>query len=171
MENNNKSKEQLLKDIDLYKAKITELEKSAVKNKIAEEDLKASEARFKSLFESMIEGVCLHELIYDKNDDPIDYRILDVNPAYESILDLKKKDVLNKLGSKIYGTKEAPYLEEYAEVTKTGKSYRFEVYFPPMDKHFLISVFSPDKNQFATVFWIFPIENWLKKRYLEVKFY
>ena len=44
--------------------------------------LRESEERFRSLFESMEEGVVLHELIYD-DGRPVDYRILDANPAFE----------------------------------------------------------------------------------------
>ena len=35
---------------------------------------------------------------------------------------------------------------------ETGQSKKFETYFSPMDKYFSISVFSPKKGKFATVF-------------------
>jgi len=37
-------------------------------------------------------------------------------------------------------------------VAATGKNYFFETYYAPMKKHFQISVFSPEKGKFATVF-------------------
>ncbi|MCK5398217.1 MAG: hypothetical protein KAJ33_08215, partial [Thermoplasmata archaeon] len=49
-------------------------------------------------------------------------------------------------------TDEPPYMENYADVAKTGQSTKFETYLPPMNKHFSISVFSPKKGKFATVF-------------------
>ena len=49
-----------------------------------EEALRESEARFRSLFESMTEGVALHELIYDNQGLPVDYRIVSTNPAFKS---------------------------------------------------------------------------------------
>lgn len=111
-----------------------------------------SEKQFRSLFDSMIEGVCLHELVYDDSGKAIDYRILNINPQYEKILQLNKSDIVGKIATKVYQTNEAPYLEIYSQVAETGKPFRFEVYFPPMEKHFSISAFSLRKGEFATVF-------------------
>jgi len=120
--------------------------------KQAEQALKLSEAKYRSLFDSMNEGVCLHEILTDDNGKAVDYRIVDVNPKYEEITKLEKDAILNKLASQIYGSDEPPYLDIYSQVALTGKPKQFETYFPPMEKHFLISVFSPEKGKFATVF-------------------
>ncbi|MBU0993440.1 MAG: PAS domain S-box protein [Proteobacteria bacterium] len=107
---------------------------------------------FDSLYASMVEGVCIHEIIYDENGKAIDYKILDINPAYESITSIKRQDAEGRLASELYGADEPPYIDLYADVARTGEPVFFDTYFPPMDKHFSISVFSPGKNQFATIF-------------------
>jgi len=114
--------------------------------------LQAKEERLSSLFNSMTEGVCLHELVYDEYGKAINYRIIDVNKAYENILNLERKDVIEKLATEAYGAEQPPYLEIYAEVTKTTEPYKFETYYPPMDQHFFISVISIGEDRFATVF-------------------
>jgi PAS domain S-box-containing protein len=126
------------------------------------EDLLQSEKQYRLLFESMIEGMCLHEIVYNDSGKAINYRILDANPKYEKILGLDKNDVVGKLASDIYHTDEAPYLDIYARVAETGEPDQFEVFFPPMKKHFLISIFSPDKGKFATIF-----EDITKSKHLE----
>ncbi len=108
--------------------------------------------RMNSLFNAMSEGVCLHEVIYDTSKKPVDYRIIDVNPAYEKITNIKKEEAVEKNASIVYGTNEPPFLDIYSRVVETGVPESFEVYWPPMKKHFNISVFSPEKGQFATVF-------------------
>ena len=113
---------------------------------------KQAEEKFFSLYNTMTEGVCRHEVIYDESGDAVDYRIIDINPSYERILGLKKEDVQNKAGSIIYDADPPPYLNIYAEVAQTGNPVRFEAFFPPMDKHFLVSAFSPEKDHFATIF-------------------
>jgi PAS domain S-box-containing protein len=118
----------------------------------AEEALRESEAHYHSLFANMAEGVCLHEVIYDGAGEAVDYRITDVNPKYENILGITRKQAVGSLGSKLYGADEPPYLDIYIKVAETGVPTYFETYFPPMDRHFSISVFSPDKGRFATVF-------------------
>ena len=47
----------------------------------------------------MIEGVGIHQLIFDENNTPIDYIILKVNKGFEEILGYKKEDVEGKLAS------------------------------------------------------------------------
>ena len=116
------------------------------------QDLSKSEERYRALFESMLDGMCQHELVYNEYGSVINYRILDVNPAYEKILNLRKEDVVGKLATDVYQTEEAPYLEIYARVAESGQPTNFETYFPPLLKHFSISVFSPAETQFATVF-------------------
>jgi PAS domain S-box-containing protein len=120
--------------------------------KIAEEALKENEKKFRELFTHSNDGICLHELVYDNTGDAFDYKIVDVNPQYENILSLKKEDVIGKLSTELYKTSEPPYFEIYKEVALTGKSTTFETYYAPMEKYFIISVFSPQKGQFATVF-------------------
>jgi len=116
------------------------------------EALAQNEERLHKLHLSMTEGLCTHEVIYDDSGRAVDYIITDVNPAYESITGLKKCDAVGKKASQLYATSVPPYLDIYAGVAATGEPATFETYFPPMKKHFNISVFSPGRGQFATVF-------------------
>lgn len=124
---------------------ITERKQSEVK-------LIESEKKYHSLYESMNEGMAIHKVHYNENHEIVDYEILDVNSAYETILGLKKEEVINIPASKLYGTGEPPFLEYYAKVADSGEPNYFEVYFPPMNKHFAISVFTPKKDHFVTIF-------------------
>jgi diguanylate cyclase (GGDEF)-like protein/PAS domain S-box-containing protein len=120
--------------------------------KKAEKALKESEKKFRLLYMSMREGAGLHEIIYNNSGKATDYRIIDVNKSYESILGLKRRSVIGKKASKVYKTGKPPYLDIYTKVAESGKSTYFETYFSPMKKHFSISVFSPEKGKFATIF-------------------
>lgn len=111
-----------------------------------------SEKRYRKLYSSMNEGVAVHRLIYDDNNDPVDYEIVDVNESFEKILGVKKEDIVGKKATEIYNTNKAPYLDIYSEVAQKGDSTNFETFFEPMNKYLNISVFSPSKNTFATVF-------------------
>ncbi|MDO9510511.1 MAG: LytS/YhcK type 5TM receptor domain-containing protein [Bacteroidales bacterium] len=114
--------------------------------------LKDSEKKYRTLFSSMNEGFALHELIFDSAGKAIDYTIMDVNPAFETILGIKKKMVVGKASKIAYQVSEPPYFSRYSEVANGGNSIIFQDYFEPMDKHFLVSVFSPSKGKFATLF-------------------
>ncbi len=119
--------------------------------KHTEAALRASEEKFRSLYESMLELVALHELITDADGNPIDYRILDCNPAFTRITGIPRAQAIGARASQVYHMPEPPYLATYAQVARTGVPTHFETYFAPMDKHFNISVFAPSPSHFATV--------------------
>jgi PAS domain S-box-containing protein len=114
--------------------------------------LKDSEERFRSLFQAMNEGVCLHEAIYDPSGKIVDFRILDINPQFGRILGLSRAAILGKLASEVYGPGDPPYQDIYVEVAETGKSSQFETRLSIVDKYFSVSAFSPERNKLATVF-------------------
>lgn len=116
-----------------------------------QEELEKNELKYRRLFESTLDGICLHEMVFE-NGIPVNYRILDTNKKYEEILGLKQEDVIGKLATDIYAVSEAPFLKEYSKVAISGEPYSFEEFFPAMQKYFSISVFSPEKNKFATIF-------------------
>ncbi len=70
--------------------------------KRTEEALRESEERFRMLFDTMSEGFCLHELIFDEKGKPCDIRHLAANPAYERHTGIQVADFLRKTASEIY---------------------------------------------------------------------
>jgi len=118
-------------------------------SKIAVEE---SEKRFRTLFENMSEGVAIHKLVMDENNNPIDYVVVSVNPSFSKHTGIDGTSVNGKLATEIYKVNPPPFLDIYAEVALTGKPTQFTHYAPPLKKHFRISSFSPEKNYFATVF-------------------
>lgn len=131
---------------------ITQIRKADEERKQAGEALRESEAKYHSLYDTMKEGVAIHEVVYDESGEAKDYIILDVNSSYEKILGLKKEKAVGQKASELYGTGQAPYIEIYEKVAASREPLSFETYFPVRDKHFSISVFSPRRGQFATVF-------------------
>jgi len=145
-----KTEEQLIDELVELRQRVDELEQ--LQQKRTEVDSSESEKIYQSLYSSMNEGVCLHEMIYNEAGEAVDYKILDVNPSYELITGLGREVAIGSKASELYGTGRPPYIEIYDKVAALGQPASFETYFPPMDKHFSISVFSPRRGQFATIF-------------------
>ena len=118
----------------------------------AQELIRKSEEKFYSLYMNMSEGAALHELKYNDRGEPEDYLIIETNPAFERQLGISRDDVIGKTSREAYGIAEPPYLSTYSRVAMTGEPVIFETFFPPLEKYFAISVYSPFKGSFATVF-------------------
>ena len=52
---------------------------------VAEEELRVSETRYRSLFEGMLNGAAVHEIIVDDDGTPVDYRFLNLNASFEEM--------------------------------------------------------------------------------------
>ena len=44
---------------------------------------KQAEEKYRTLFESIDEGFCTIEVLFDGNDKPVDYRFLEISPSFE----------------------------------------------------------------------------------------
>jgi PAS domain S-box-containing protein len=117
-----------------------------------QEALFESENSMRHLFKNMNSAFTFHEIITDKNGNPVDYIFLDVNEKFEEITGLKRDDILNKRVSEVIPGIEKFRIERYGKVALTGKPISFSSYSKLLDKHFEIAAYSPKKNYFATTF-------------------
>lgn len=90
----------------------------------AEEALRDSEEKYRSLFNSIDEGFCTVEMIFDENEKPVDYRFLELNPAFVKQTGLE--DATGKRMREIAPLHEEHWFEIYGRVAMTGESFRFE---------------------------------------------
>lgn len=117
----------------------------------AEEALREGEMRYSRLFQGMGEVGAYHKLVYDEAGRPVDYMILDVNPAYSASTGIPRDAAIGRLASELYGTGEPPYFEAFSRAATSGESERFETHFEPMGKYFRITVSSPTPGYFFTI--------------------
>jgi PAS domain S-box-containing protein len=114
--------------------------------------LAESEAHYRTLFNTMHSGLALHEMIYDEGGKPVDYRFLDVNPAFEQLTGLRRESVLGRTVREVLPQIEEYWIESYGRVADTGEPADFEQYAAALDRHYHVSAFRPAPGQFACVF-------------------
>ncbi|RPI72071.1 MAG: PAS domain S-box protein [Geobacteraceae bacterium] len=120
--------------------------------KAAELVLHESEQRYRTLFDSMTEGFALHEIVIDERGKPLDYRFLDVNPAFERLTGLKRADLLGKRVLEVLPGTETYWIDSYGRVALTGEPVHFENYSANLDRWFAVYAYRPAPRQFAVVF-------------------
>ena len=114
--------------------------------------LQASERRFRQLFDSLESGYALHEMIWDHEGKPIDYRFLQVNPAFERLTRLPARDILNRTVTEVMPGIEHLWIERYGNVATTGEPVSFTDFSRDLDRHFEVSAFCPERGRFAVLF-------------------
>jgi len=114
--------------------------------------LRESEARYRFLFDNMLEGFAYCRMVFE-NGKPQDFVYLRVNSAFEQITGLK--NVVGKnVTEAIPGIRESnPELFEiYGNVARTGKPASFETYVDGLGIWFSISAYRPEEGHFVAVF-------------------
>ena len=106
----------------------------AVERARAEAALRASEAKYRMLFESIDEGVCIVEMLLDGDGRPVDYRFLETNPAFETMTGLQ--DAVGRRMHDLVPDIEAFWHETYGDVALTGRPVRFVNQSVPMGRWF-----------------------------------
>ena len=111
-----------------------------------------AEEKYRLLFNEMLDGFALHEIICDDQGNPADYRFLAINPAFERMTGLDANKIIGKTVLEVLPGTERYWIERYGHVALTGKSAVFEDYSGELKKHFMVSAFRPAPDQFACIF-------------------
>ncbi|MHB8130055.1 MAG: HD domain-containing phosphohydrolase [Mobilitalea sp.] len=119
-------------------------------SKKTHELLKESNLQFENLFNNMQEGFSIHEIICDDNGNPVNYKLLDSNKAFENYT--KKNDLKNTAILELTPDTKLEWIQLCGKVALTGESHYIENYSSKSGKHFAINIFSPAKGKFATIF-------------------
>ncbi|CAN7396113.1 hybrid sensor histidine kinase/response regulator [Massilia sp. LjRoot122] len=89
----------------------------------AEQQLRLSEERYRTLFDSIDQGVCVIEMMYDNTGQACDYRFLETNPAFVKQTGLA--DAVGRTMRQLAPGHERHWFEIYGRVAATGEPVRF----------------------------------------------
>ena len=112
-----------------------------------------SEARYRSLFENMLEGFAYCEMLFDDRGRPTDFVYLAVNGAFGTLTGLR-----NVVGKKFTDViprekdSQPELFERYGRVVLTGTPERFEIEIKALGMWFSISAYGAGKGCFVATF-------------------
>ncbi len=91
--------------------------------KRADAALRASEEKYRFLFNSIDEGFAVIKMLWNADGTPADYRFVEVNGMFEKLTGLKS--VTGRTALEVVPSLEAHWFEIYGRVASTGESVRF----------------------------------------------
>jgi transcriptional regulator with PAS, ATPase and Fis domain len=110
---------------------------------------------YQLLFDNMISACVYSRIVTDKDNKPINYRVLAVNKAYEKIIGKKADQVVGRLITEIHPDVEKDtldWIQIYGQVALTGKKWETESYSKVLDKWVKIMAYCPQKGDFVVTF-------------------
>ena len=115
----------------LVREQISKLEKTSqdlraevIERKQAEEAVRRSEEKYRTLFNSIDEGFLIIEMIFDEDGKPADYWILEANRPQEKITGLR--DIEGKRAHEVFYNTGNHWIKRFGRVALTGDPVRFE---------------------------------------------
>lgn len=118
----------------------------------ARAEIEAGQQRYARMFHALIFGYALHELVFDNEGRAVDYRFIEVNPAFERLTGLRAADVVGRTAREVLPSLDASWIERYSRVAETGEPASFEEWSDALKKYFAVSAYRTAPGQFAVIF-------------------
>jgi len=125
-----------------------------VNEKLLIEKLKISDERYQQLFHNNIIGIAYHEMIYDVEGVPCDYKYIAVNQAFEDLTGLDKDYVVGKTVLELLPNLESSWITNFGNVAMTGVPMVFENYNKDLGKTYKVTAYSTEPNKFISIFMV-----------------
>ncbi len=126
---------------------------AAVGRARAEKALRESEAKYRSLFDSLDAGFCIIEMLFDEAGMPVDYVFLEANPAFVKQTGLA--DAIGRRMRELNPAHEEHWFRIYGEIAKTGEPRGFVESAVLIDGWYEVYAFpigEPGANRVAVLF-------------------
>ena len=107
---------------------------------------------YRSLFDEMLEGFALHEIVYDDEGKPIDYRFLEANAAFERLTGRSKHEIIGRTIREVLPDTEPEWIERYGRVVLTGEPLQFRMRSASLDRTYDVRAYNSGHGLFATLF-------------------
>ncbi|BCM93958.1 chemotaxis protein methyltransferase [Abditibacteriota bacterium] len=108
------------------------------RRRTAEDSLRESEAKYRTVFDSMGEAFTLCQVV-SEGGKTVDVRVLEVNTAYESMSGFSAEQAVGKSLRQLTPDIRDEWIEMCGHIAMTGKSMRFESYAPDLERWFDIN--------------------------------
>ncbi|HEX7654575.1 MAG TPA: PAS domain S-box protein, partial [Verrucomicrobiae bacterium] len=110
------------------------------------------EEKYRMLFENMTTGFALQEVVCDEHGQPVDYRFLEINPAFGQLTGVDPGRLVGRTVREVLPGTEEYWIKTFGKVAMTGEPISYQNYSRELGRHYDTWAFSPKRGQFAVVF-------------------
>jgi signal transduction histidine kinase/CheY-like chemotaxis protein len=136
-------------ELQRLRKRIAELERE----KQITDELRQPGEQYEILFNTLVEGFCVIEVVFDADARPVDLRFLEINPAFEQQTGLK--NARGRLARELIPDLERHWFEIYGQVALTGRPARFVNEAKPLNRWYSVSTYrvgGPESRRIAVLF-------------------
>jgi PAS domain S-box-containing protein/diguanylate cyclase (GGDEF)-like protein len=115
--------------------------------------VRQSETRYRTLFDTLIEGFCTIEMIFDADGNAVDYRFLEINPAFEKQTGLYSAQ--GRLMRDLAPDHEAHWFDIFGQIALTGEPAKFENEAKALGRYYDVCAYrvgGPESRKVAILF-------------------
>ncbi|MDQ3138081.1 MAG: PAS domain S-box protein [Gemmatimonadota bacterium] len=108
---------------------------------------------YRALADSMDEGFCVVEVLFDEQGRPQDYRFVELNPAFEKLTGLER--AAGRTARELVPDLEQRWIEVYGRIASTGEAIRFTDGSDAMHRWFDVNAFPigpPERRRVGILF-------------------
>jgi|GEM_PF-1825615 len=115
--------------------------------------LKSSEAKYRALFNNLINGFIYFEGIMDEHSNIVDYQVIEVNNALEKLTGLNKHELIGRrISESAFSTDDTlDWIKIFNDTAVSGETCTMEYFSTLLERWFLVSSYSPQTGYCAII--------------------
>ncbi len=110
-----------------------------------------SDADLSLLYTNMSLGFALHEVIRDQHGKIVDYRYLEINPAFEKMTGIERGKWIGKTAKQLLPNSQRCWIAHFREVEANDRPKHFESHAQPLNRWFTTDCYQASPNRFVVL--------------------
>lgn len=120
--------------------------------KSAYQALRENEKKYRSLHETMKEGMALHRVSFKSTGELSTFTVIDANSSCADMFNCDRQDLIGKNSLTLFGTAFKDSVSEMLNVFEHGNSHSFEIALPDNGGFYMVTAFSKNPGLITTLF-------------------
>ncbi len=125
--------------------------KMALHNHKTEVARRLSEEKYRRLFDEMLNGFAICEIVCNERGEPVDFLFLEANPAFEKSLGIGRDELLRHSAKNSIPDVENIWIDIFGKVALDRESVRFVGFLGTLNRYFDVAAYNVSDKRFAVI--------------------